>query len=605
MPRMAHPVKQFLVLVAIAGAVLFTNLGAAQLWDEDEPIFAGAAREMLDRGDWVVPYFNGQLLPDKPALMYWVMIAGYLAFGPTEFAARCGSAAFGLASVLLTWQLGRRLFSSRVGFWAGVVLATSLNFDVVMRAATPDALLVFFSTLAFYAFVRGTTPKGSLPLSAAPRWPTYLATYAAMGVAALAKGPVGVVLPTAAIGMYLLIARSIAGGAVTSVGSDLTWTAKGRRLFRATAVIFHPWNVLRTTWSMRPLTAVATILAVAGPWYVWVGLRTDGAWTAGFFGVHNLGRFLRPMEHHSGPFFYYLIAVLVGLFPWSVFLGPGLRQAARRLQLAHRWRPGYLFLACWIGVYLVVLSSARTKLPNYILPMYPALALLVGSWIDGWLRRPRLVARRALIAAWLTIGLIGLAMTVVAPIVAQKYLQGDPLLLACGLPLIAGAWAAWWFNRQGHPRRAAWSLTAASVAWSLTLFGWAAARVDRHQTSARFAAVIDQCAGGQTPAIRTFGYYRPSLVFYTRQPIRQIFAPDDVGDFFRSHPDDAFLLTNDQEYGRLAGVLPADVTVLERRPWFLKSREILLLGRGAPRVSARIITDSATQRGRFLRASHE
>lgn len=591
---MAHPAKQFVALSTIAAAVLFTNLGGAQLWDEDEPIFAGAAREMLDRGDWVVPYFNGQMLPDKPALMYWVMIAGYRAFGVGEFAARFGSAAFGLASVLLTWQLGRRLFSARVGFWAGVVLATSLNFDVVMRAATPDALLVFFSTLAFYAFVRGTTPESTYPLSAAPSWRTWVAVYAAMGMAALAKGPVGVVLPTATIGMYLLIARANYVGSRIRENSGPTSLVQPdfsrnwlRRLFRAIATIFRPWHFLRTTWSMRPLTAVATILVVAGPWYVWVGLRTDGAWPAWFFGVHNLGRFLRPMEHHSGPFFYYLIALLIGLFPWSVFLGPGLRQAARRSQLRHRWRPSYLFLACWIGVYLVILSSARTKLPNYILPIYPALALLVGGWLNAWLRRPRLVARRDLLAAWLTIGLIGLAMTIIAPIVAQKFLHGDPILLVCGLPLIAGAAAAWWFTKQSQPRGAAWSLTVAAAAWSVTLFGWAAGRVDRQQTSAQFAAVIDECAGGRTPAVRTFGYYRPSLVYYTRQPVRQIFAPEDVGKFFREHPSDAFLFTNEKDYERLADVLPADVTVLDRRPWFLKSREVLLLGRDEPRVSAR------------------
>ncbi|HEX5442522.1 MAG TPA: glycosyltransferase family 39 protein [Pirellulales bacterium] len=595
---MAHPAKQFIVLLTLAAVVLFTRLGAAQLWDEDEPIFAGAALEMLDRGDWVVPYFNGQVLPDKPVLMYWVMIGGYLMFGATEFAARCGSALFGVASVLLTWQLGRKLFSAQVGFWAGVVLATSLNFDVVMRAATPDSLLVFFSAVALYAFVAGAAPRrgkselpvsdeAMLPLSANLRWRDYLAVYAAMGVAALAKGPVGVVLPTATLGMYLLIARLNPSERPPADDGRATWTARMGRLIRFIAAVFHPGHVLRTTWSMRPLTAIVAILAVAGPWYVWVGVRTGGVWPAGFFGVHNLGRFLRPMEHHSGPFFYYVIAVLIGLFPWSVFLGPALRRAAQRMRLERRWQPSYLFLACWIGVYLVVLSSARTKLPNYILPIYPALALLVGSWIEAWLRRPQLAARRDLTAAWLTLGLVGLAMMMVAPIVAAKYLHGDPILLFCGVPLIAGAAMAWRFSRRTEPLGAAWSLAAAAAVWSLTLFAWAGPRVDRHQTSASFAGVIHQAAAGTAPAIRAFGYYRPSLVYYARQPVRQVFAPEDVGAFFREHPNDAFVFTNDKDYARLAGLLPADVAVLDRRPWFLRSREILLLGRDGPRLSAR------------------
>ena len=123
-----------LVLAAIAGAMYFVNLGATHLWDVDEAIFSQAAKEMHARGDAVVPYFNGQVFPDKPALMYWLMIGAYELFGPTEFAARFWSAVFGIGSVLLTYQLGRLVFSPRVAFWSGLILATSLNFNVIARA---------------------------------------------------------------------------------------------------------------------------------------------------------------------------------------------------------------------------------------------------------------------------------------------------------------------------------------------------------------------------------------------------------------------------------------------------------------------------------------
>ncbi len=143
-------------LAGLAGLVFFVNLGRARLWDIDETIFAQTAAEMSERGDWVVPYFNHQLFPDKPPLMYWGMISAYKVFGVGELAARFWSALFGLGTVLLTYEIGRRLFSPCVGFWAGLVLATNLNFGFIARAATPDAMLTFFSTLALWIFVVGS-----------------------------------------------------------------------------------------------------------------------------------------------------------------------------------------------------------------------------------------------------------------------------------------------------------------------------------------------------------------------------------------------------------------------------------------------------------------
>jgi 4-amino-4-deoxy-L-arabinose transferase-like glycosyltransferase len=602
---MNRRVRQALLLTAVAGVVLFTRLGAARLWDEDEPIFAGAAREMLERGDWVVPYFNGSPLPDKPALMYWAMMAGYALFGTTEFAARCGSAACGVAIVLLVWQLGRRLFSGRAGFWAGMALATSLNFVLVMRAATPDAYLVLCSTLSLYCFVRGAAPRvpagagaprsqrgaiASGPLSGEPGRGAYTACYAAMALAALAKGPVGIVPPVATIGLFLLISRRPAH-AKTPSGKGRLWDA-----FHTALEIAHPRHVLRTAWSMYPMTGAAVIAAVAGPWYAWVGLRTDGEWLVGFFGVHNLGRFLHPMEHHSGPIFYYPLAIVVGFLPWSAFLWPSLRQAVARARSGRRNGQSYLFLICWASVWLVAFSSARTKLPNYILPMYPAVALLAGAWIHSWLRRPALVRSRDLRGAWLSLGIAGVGLAVAMPIVAAKLLDGDAWLAFTGLPLVAAAVIWRRYALLHRPRAASIALLVAATCWCLSLFSWAAVRIDRLQTSAAFAATVRKHTVGSRPAIRTFGYYRQSLVFYTGRPVRQVFSPDDVVRFFSQRPTDAFVFTSAEHYRELSGKLPADVCVLDRRPWFLRPNEVLLLGRRPMPTRAGGLADASHQR---------
>ncbi|MEX0978013.1 MAG: glycosyltransferase family 39 protein, partial [Pirellulales bacterium] len=322
-----------MLLAAIAGLMFFVNLGATHLWDVDEAIFSQAAKEMHQRGDAVVPYFNGQVFPDKPALMYWAMISAYELFGPTEFAARFWSAVFGIGSVLLTYRLGRMLFSPGVALWSGVILATSLSFDVIARAATPDSFLVFFSTLAVLVFVAATAkaqPRCGEPNERnapwagqtrfEPSWTAYALVYAAMGLGVLTKGPIGVVLPTATIGLFLLIVRA----APLPRDQRQGWRGKLTTTWRWFARVFSPVHILRTIWSMRPLTALAMVLLVAGPWYAWVGVATDGQWLLQFFGVHNFGRFLGSMDNHRGPIYYYLIAIAVGLFPWSVLAGPSL-----------------------------------------------------------------------------------------------------------------------------------------------------------------------------------------------------------------------------------------------------------------------------------------
>jgi 4-amino-4-deoxy-L-arabinose transferase-like glycosyltransferase len=152
---MPQAVRHQLWIALAAGIVLFTNLGVPTLWDEDEPKNAECAREMLARGDFVVPTFNEELRTDKPILLYWLMIGAYHVFGVTEFAARFWSALFGMGTGLATYHLGRLLFSAEVGLWSGLVLCTALMFDAVARAATPDSTLIFFTTLSLLAFVQG------------------------------------------------------------------------------------------------------------------------------------------------------------------------------------------------------------------------------------------------------------------------------------------------------------------------------------------------------------------------------------------------------------------------------------------------------------------
>jgi 4-amino-4-deoxy-L-arabinose transferase-like glycosyltransferase len=583
-----------LALVAVSGLIFFTNLGAAGLWDEDEPIFAGAAREMMDRGEWIVPYFNWAMIPDKPVLLYWVMIGAYRLFGVTEFAARCGPALFGTGSVLLTWILGRQLFSPSVGFWAGIILATSVSFDVVARAATPDTLLTFFSTLAILCYVSGTSVlkplngTGGDRYGDGTRWLAMAGSYAAMGMAVLAKGPIGVLLPTAALGLFVLTSWP-AGQTKAAETEPPGLLSALRHSCLVAARCFHPRRVFETIRRLRPLTGVMVVLAVAGPWYAAVGMRTEGAWLAGFFGKHNLGRFFHPMEHHRGPFFYYLIAIVIGFFPWSLFLGPATVHLKSRLTKGENGGERYRLLLCWLITYIGFFSLAATKLPNYIVPAYPAIALLVAACLDAWLRGRQELPPSMLRTAWAATLVAGIVLAAALPIVAQEFLGGEAVLALTGVPLIVGGGLCWWWHRRARPQRAAVGFAVTAAVFSLAVFAGGTAAVDRHQTSALFARVVHRHTGGELAVVRSFGYWRPSLVFYLRQPVQQFFAEDQIREFCGAWPYRGFLLMTSDRYATVRQWLPSDVCVLERKRWFLRSQDLLLLGRPEPSITS---TDS-------------
>jgi 4-amino-4-deoxy-L-arabinose transferase-like glycosyltransferase len=594
---MTSSLRHQALLAVIAAMLFFFNLGQAHLWDVDEAIFSQAAREMFERGDLVTPYFNGQVFPDKPALMYWLMIVGYEMFGPTEFAARFWSAVFGVGSVLLTYRLGRLMFSPQAGLWAGLALATNLNFAIIARAATPDSFLTFFTTLTLLVFVSGTAKARQQSGQAndrnapwagqtrfEPSWTCYALAYAVMGLGVLTKGPVGVVLPTAILGLFLLVMRAEPVAAIDAPG----WRARVANLGRWLARVFSPKLFLRTVWSMRPLTAVATVLAVAGPWYAWVTVETGGVWTRGFFGVHNFGRFLNAMENHRGPIFYYLIAVCIGFFPWSVFFGPAVWWLQRQLRGPSAWRAGYVLVCCWLAVWIGFFSLAGTKLPSYVVPAYPAIALLMGTFVERWIREPALLARPWPRLAWGIVALVGIGLVVALPIVARLYLDDQWFLGSIGLAPLAAAIVGLVFCERRQLFRAQATMTVLGSATIVLLLGFAAGHVDPLQDSPRLAADIARLTpAGARAAIASFHHFRPSLVFYAAQPIAKFESPGEVQKFFAEHPRGAFLLTTDSQWATLRPALPGDVSVLATHRRFLRPGNVVLLGRpGDNRVTA-------------------
>jgi 4-amino-4-deoxy-L-arabinose transferase-like glycosyltransferase len=585
-PRVA---LHLLLLTGVAGATLFVNLGRPRLWDRDEPRNAACAREMLDRGDWVVPTFNGELRVPKPILKYWLMIGAYKLFGVNEFAARFGSAVFALATVWATYFLGRRLFDARAGLWAGLILASSLLFVAAGHIAKADAPLTFFSTLAVLIFVSGTfrrpddrSENSALAVPFPQSWPVVALLYAAVGVAALAKGLPGLLLPPAVIGLFLLIAR------LPATTGAVGWRSRILGLLRP----FAPGHFLHTFWLMRPITAVVVTLAVAGPWYVLVGLRTHGEFLRGFFLDNNLGRAMQPMEGHSGPFLlYYPATIAVGFFPWSVLLPAAVIWLIARLRQADPWRQACLLLACWVGLYVVAFSAAQTKLPGYIAPCFPALALLMGGFI-----RQLSAGVRVTPSVWLRLGLgtlaiAGLAIGIGGLVAARMRLPGEEWLGLIGLIPVAGAGATFVLLRRGRPWAASVGLTATAVAFSTIAFGVVLVRVGGRDEHRAVIAAIERRS--HDPHVGSFGGVEPSWVFYAQRPIQPLtvtgagpaadwkVTPISAADFF-GRDKDAFIITTEESWKWLQPSLPADARVLADSPRFLSAGRWLLIGHEMP-----------------------
>ena len=570
--------RDTVLILIVASMVLFFNLGRPRLWDRDEPRNAGCAREMLERGDWVVPVFNAELRTHKPVLLYWFMMTAYSVFGVGEFGARFWSAALGIGTVGMTYLIGRRLFDRTVGLWSALILVTFVMFGVVGRAATPDSTLLFFCTAAMAVFVHSVWPAKngsednvsqarSVVNDAFPRLRmSSLAMYGLMGFAVLAKGPVGLVLPTAVIGMFCLIERSPTNGSrglSSTIKQFCSW--------------FHPLHFLKTCWAMRPLTALAVVACVAGPWYAWVGVRTDGAWLSGFLGEHNLGRALRPMEGHSGPtLFFYPSALLVCCFPWSILAIPTVANSVTNLRGdTSRQKQSTIFLACWVCVYVVIFSIARTKLPSYIAPTFPAVAILIGAFVVGILRAPTEFNRRWARAGMIVLTLVGIALSIGLTLALRQYLPRESgLSLIALIPVAAGVVGVRLLDRR-HTQAAMQTLMVSAAAFSILLFGVLSVRVSHYQTYDR---LLDPLASQRSTAVvGAFGRLEPTWVFYAGQPI-EFFTDEKLNEAVRflAQPN-AVMVTTESRMHRLRDAVASPLRVMSKAPYFLQDDKLFLV----------------------------
>ncbi|MBT3211469.1 MAG: glycosyltransferase family 39 protein, partial [Planctomycetaceae bacterium] len=545
------PFIAILIIIISAVTTLLPGLGTAPLWDEDEPKNAACTLAMLDSGDWIVPTYNGSLRVEKPPLVNWVQIVGISLFGRNEFGVRIGSACLTIGTCLLTWWIGRLLAGPFAGLLSGLVMSTCIWTAVGGRAATPDASLVFCTTMAGAIYVHAIQRSSVLQITRMHA----IGIGLACGFAILAKGPVGIVLP--------MMAFALTAGVLHS-----------KSIFTS-----YKFWICSVATSLRPLTILAVATAVALPWYVLVGLRTNGEWIRDFLLVHNAGRFMAPMEGHSGSFLYYPMILAIGLFPWSIIL---LAVPAHAVFL---WRTNRLtsshfravtFSGSWALTWIGTFAIAGTKLPGYIWPAYPAISVITALYIADWLRGrtgwEKLIFRSmtsekaadlVMNIGWLALAAVGICLTTSIPLVLQKIAPGNEWLGLLGLlPIIAAA-AAFLLQRRGHAGLAIGALTTFSILFVATLGGLVSVRLARHQgTSTLLATLSPSAREGNWASIKT---PRPSLVFYTQKNVDKLESISASIEHLRTNPS-AKLVVEADELPAILPHIPAGFGILCEKP---------------------------------------
>lgn len=346
-------------LLGLTGFYFLFALGAYGLLNDNEGLYAEIAREMAAGASLVAPHLNGVPYLEKPPLLAWLVAAMYALFGASEWTARAIPAVSGIALVAATFAFTARVRDPFTAWVAALILATSLASVMVMRTLMPDGLLIGLYSLAMYLFYLWHTRRRRVFLALC---------YAALGLAVLAKGFVALAL-----------------GGLTFIAFGVT----GPKSWRY-ADLLDP----------RALLALA---AVAAPWHILLAWHNfDFAW---FYVYHeHVLRFLglrRPQDYYTGPWYYYLPRIVVGLFPWAAFL-PGLLP--RRASLGAPRDPLARFLWVWFWVALVFFSVSRAKGNYYMLIGSPPLAILLAGRIATLLREGRWRLLLALMVAPLAAG---------------------------------------------------------------------------------------------------------------------------------------------------------------------------------------------------------
>lgn len=503
-----------ILLFIVSLMLLLQNLDKPMIYILDEAKNAECAREMLVSGDYIMPYFNGQLRTDKPPLHYFFMAAAYKMFGVSAFSARFFSAVFGALTILISFLFCRKYLGERAGWLTAMVLLSSLHFNFQMRMSVPDPYLIFFMTAGFMGFYAFLVEQRKF-------W--ILLMYVCFGLGLLTKGPIAVALP----GLIMLV--------------FLIWTKR------------FNWVMIR---SFQIPAGIIIVLLISLPWY-WLNYKaSNGLWTEGFFFKHNLQRFSDTMEGHGGFFLLPLIMVIAGLLPLGIF-------CIQAMFLAWKQRANEVLLYCLSIVLGIVIffSFSQTKLPNYTAPAYPFIAILLGFLLSELEGMNVSLKKVKWAFGFYTIIAFVLPAAVYFGLKADRNVQDAAGVWIWFVPIPVGALMGWYFIRKNKISKFILSMAFSFILSNFLFFAKAYPGVYGINPVAGSLELLKN-----KPDLVYYKMMNSAYIFNIQRLVPAIQSQDSLSIYLKKHPD--ALVISRKQFGEEILAAGDMVPVFEQKDTF-------------------------------------
>lgn len=511
-------VRAVIVLILLSSTLFFFKLGSFSLYDAAETTYGEFVKNILQTGDWLTLHYNGQIIFDKPPLYYWLAALLSKLIGFNEWAMRFWAALAGVLTVLTTYALGKKLYNERTGFLSGIIVMTAFQFLIQSRIAELDIVLTVFMTLGlflWYQWYSGGNKK------------IVLLAYLPLAFGLLIKGLLAVALPACAVFLFLLIKRE-----------------------------------LHRIKDMAVIPGILIIALIGLPWYIAEYLIHGKVFLDFALGFLFLSRFQGVVSGHTGPWYYYFIALLLGFAPWSHFIPLGLWKAFKN------WKndPELLSL-CFILPAFIVFSIAKTKIPNYVLPLYPFLAIMTGNSWDRLLRKPEaerlgFLTANVLFAVVVVLILIG-AIAVGNNQYPAQYVSLIPPLQALAAALIIGSAVSivLFLFKSYSLSFAAIPIMVFVIAAILTV--WALPLVENFKGAKPLGRELTKVIRPDQRVAAFETGNRPSVVLHSPGPVKFLGSEAELLSFLKSK--EGYVFTTTDEYEKIKLRLPKSIKIFDRK----------------------------------------
>ncbi|MBI3590381.1 MAG: glycosyltransferase family 39 protein [Candidatus Melainabacteria bacterium] len=507
--------KILFVLLFLFVLLYFFKLGSVGLIDVDEPRYAEAGREILESGNWIVPYFNYVVRFDKPILFYWLEAISMKVFGVNEFAARLPSVISALMCAGFIYYLLRTFYGQLVSLLGVLVLMSCFEFASLSRFSITDmtlASLISCSTICFFlGYNQLISSHRFFKFQISEFTPWYILGFIFLALAFLTKGPVSLII------IFLILAPFF------------WWIRKLDYFLKSSS--FYLGFIL--------------FLLMVTPWYLAVHFATNGEFTKIFFGLHNFSRFTGVVSGHKGSFFYFIPVILIGFLPWAFFLPQAisciLKKGLKSLLVSPKSQLPW-FCLWWFIVVLLFFSFSKTKLLTYILPLFPALSIIIALWLEEILTKR--AGNRGLtiglgVFFFFSIIILYFCLFKLNILLPReiKSLKLDFQIMLFAFLLFVGVSMAWASSHRDE------SMTISIILCTFVLFYFCFVtfllpKIDRHSQLLlrKFALTVPRDV-----EVGMYKIIKPSLTFYARRQIKNIDSLDELQEKLNQKEKFAFV----------------------------------------------------------------